>query len=175
MALKTMVPMPRPHFITTCNPDWEALNCEQNGGNNNFKLDLCLNSHNISMHKKIYDSMKSFPSGHAQLSCFAAVVAMAYIYQRVGTTYSTLWRYWLQFVCFLSAAFISSSRLQDHRHHVHDVVAGAALGSLLAFLAAKNVITSKQGVVTTNSSSVAAKKEKRPSQMRLIHPEYSYG
>ena len=50
--------------------------CQQYFRNNDFKLALCLNSHNISMHKNIYDSMKSFPSGHAQLSCFAAVVAM---------------------------------------------------------------------------------------------------
>ena len=37
-----------------------------------FSLNLCQNSKNVSANKDIYDAMKSFPSGHAQLSCFAA-------------------------------------------------------------------------------------------------------
>jgi hypothetical protein len=41
-----------------------------------FSLALCQNSKNVSAHKDIYDAMKSFPSGHAQLSCFAAAFAI---------------------------------------------------------------------------------------------------
>merc|ERR1719153_2003778 len=175
LAMKTMLAMPRPHFIATCGPDWENINCQENRGNVNFNLSLCLNSENGSNYRDIYDAMKSFPSGHAQLSWFTAVVAMVYIHQRVGTTYSSLWRYWLQLVCFVSAAFISTSRLHDHRHHVQDVVAGALLGTLLGMLTIRTIVTDNSDDSETKRETAASKKEKRPSQMRLIHPEYSYG
>ena len=32
LALKKMLAIPRPHFIDTCNPDWDLVNCSQNGG-----------------------------------------------------------------------------------------------------------------------------------------------
>lgn len=174
LALKTMLARPRPHFMATCSPDWDNINCQDNGGNVDFNLSLCLTSVNGSNYKNIYDAMKSFPSGHAQLSWFTAVVAMVYIQQRVGTTHSGLWKYWLQLLCCLSAAFISISRLHDHRHHVHDVVTGLALGSLLGFMTAGNMLPDT-GDLNTERVEVGTKKEKRPSQMRLIHPEYSYG
>ena len=44
--------------------------------NVNFNLSLCLNSNNGSNYRDIYDAMKSFPSGHAQLSWFTTFVAI---------------------------------------------------------------------------------------------------
>jgi hypothetical protein len=81
--------------------------------------------------------MRSFPSGHAQLSCFAAAFVMVYVGRRVGSTYSSLWRPWLQLVAALLAAFCSLSRLADRRHHPWDVAAGAMLGGALGLVAAR--------------------------------------
>jgi hypothetical protein len=53
-----------------------------------------------------------------------------------------------------------------------DVVAGAVIGSVLGIMAAKSL---KFKELQTKNSSRTPKKEKRPSQMRLIHPEFSYG
>eukprot|EP00090_Calanus_glacialis_P014920 TRINITY_DN23794_c0_g1_i1.p1 TRINITY_DN23794_c0_g1~~TRINITY_DN23794_c0_g1_i1.p1 ORF type:complete len:186 (+),score=29.52 TRINITY_DN23794_c0_g1_i1:96-653(+) len=167
-----MLAIPRPHFIDTCNPNWDLVNCSQNAGQIKFSLALCQNSKNVSAHKDIYDAMKSFPSGHAQLSCFAAAFAIVYISCRVGTSYSKLWKYWLQLVICLCSALISISRLNDHRHHLADVVAGAVIGSVLGIMAAKSL---KFKEFQTKNSPMTPKKEKRPSQMRLIHPEFSYG
>ena len=53
-----------------------------------------------------------------------------------------------------------------------DVIAGAVIGSVLGIMAAKSL---KFKEFQTKKSSMTPKKEKRPSQMRLIHPEFSYG
>ena len=74
----------------------------------------------------------------------------------------------------LLAVFISISRVNDHRHDVVDVAGGALIGTVLGIMAAKsiNFTEGKNGKSATKKEYV---KEKRPSQMRLIHPEFSYG
>jgi len=171
LALKTMLAFPRPHFLDTCQPDWSAVNCSENGGNIQFSITLCQSGQST---KAIYDAMKSFPSGHAQLACFSAAFASVYIFYRVVGTYSRLWKYWLQLVVCIAAAFISVSRLDDHRHHFADVMSGAFIGAVIGIFAAMRINFSQE----KNTSSSTRKeyvKEKRPSQMRLIHPEFSYG
>jgi len=128
LVLKILTSTPRPHFIDTCQPDWERINCTENGGNVQFEISLCQGD--VEM-KEIHDAMKSFPSGHAQLSWFAAVFIIIYVSHRVGKTYSRLWGPWLQLVSILLASMSSISRITDHRHHTMDVVAGALLGALM--------------------------------------------
>ena len=129
--------------------------------------------------RKLLDAMRSFPSGHAQLSCFAAAFTMVYVGRRVGTTYSSLWRPWLQLAAVLLAACCSLSRLADRRHHPWDVAAGAALGGLLGLAAARACLEQGQrwgegGALGTAASArletvpVPAAKQKRPSQMPLL-------
>jgi membrane-associated phospholipid phosphatase len=57
----------------------------------------------------------SFPSGHA-----TAAFAVATVESRFYPSQTPYW--------FLGAAAISTSRLQLNRHHLQDVLAGAALG-----------------------------------------------
>lgn len=122
--------------------------------------------------KKIYDAMMSFPSGHAQLAWFSAAFACVYICHRVGTNYSKVWKYWLQIAICLGASFVSISRLHDHRHHPLDVLFGAGIGTAFGIVSAQSI---KYTTATNVNTPEGPKKEKRPSQMRLIQPEFSYG
>ena len=100
---------------------------------------------------EVLDAMKSFPSGHAQISCFTAVFlivsaplpghhhsvpAQVHLQRRLVASWAGLWRAWLQLAALLLAAASSASRVTDHRHHAADVWAGAALGAITAAAAA---------------------------------------
>lgn len=68
----------------------------------------------------------SFPSGHAT-SCFGIAVAIAWM------TYETD-RSWFGWLMMAWAALVSFSRVYVGVHFVSDVVAGAAVGALIATL-----------------------------------------
>lgn len=68
---------------------------------------------------------RSFPSGHTSTSFAAA----GYLHQRYG------WRYGLP--ATLAATLVGVARVESKDHHWHDVVAGAAIGELSAFLLTK--------------------------------------
>jgi len=139
--------------------------------NVNFDLVICKNT-NILGTKRIYDAMMSFPSGHAQLAWFSAAFACVYICHRVGTNYSKVWKFWLQIAICLGASFVSISRLHDHRHHPLDVLFGAGIGTAFGIVSAQSI---KYTTAANVNRPEGPKKEKRPSQMRLIQPEFSYG
>ena len=64
-----------------------------------------------------HSSRNSFPSGHATTSfAFAAIVAQEHAW------------YWGS-LAYAAAAFSGVSRVNDNRHNLHDVIAGAALGT----------------------------------------------
>merc|ERR1712083_1031093 len=137
--------------------------------------------------RKLHDSMKSFPSGHAQLSCFAAAFVMVYVSKRVASSQSLLLGPWLQLLSLLLAAFASLSRISDHRHHPIDVLAGATVGIVIGLLSAFSILEissknkeEKEEEVKKNddlvcndvSGSTRREKVKRPSQMPLINSEF---
>jgi len=182
LTLKALASTPRPHFIDTCRPDWQRVNCSENGGNVQFDISVCTSEVG---ERRLHDSMKSFPSGHAQLSCFAAVFVMVYVGRRVSTSHSLLLAPWLQLFSLLLAAFASLSRISDHRHHPVDVLAGATVGVVIGLVAAFSILelsSKKLGgeEVAKNddplckdvSGSARREKVKRPSQMRLLNSEF---
>jgi membrane-associated phospholipid phosphatase len=65
---------------------------------------------------------KSFPSGHTSVS-FAAAATMQ---NRHG------WKVGIP--AHLAAAFVGLSRVEARKHHVHDVLVGAAIGEATGFL-----------------------------------------
>ena len=116
-----------------------------------------------------------------------------YIQLRVGTTYSRLWKHWLQLVVFCLAAFASLSRVTDHRHHPVDVFAGAVLGTATAIFTAVFVARfpaslaspgaggeqqeqqEKDGADNTDDKRDRYARQKRPSKMRLLSSMTDFG
>ncbi len=64
---------------------------------------------------------KSFPSGHTS----AAFMGASFIHKRYGLRYAI--------PAYLGATFVGYSRVQAKKHYTHDVLAGAAIGTLSSF------------------------------------------
>jgi len=137
--LKTVVAEPRPHFLDTCKPDWEKIDCTQNKGYVQFSSSICTASEEQTLGRTLMDAMRSFPSGHAQLSSFTAIFAIIYLQRRLSPSrpqVKVLKRVLqLAFVAFAVAA--SATRVSDRRHHWWDVAAGCAFGAVSALIAVK--------------------------------------
>ncbi|XP_023325883.1 phospholipid phosphatase 3 isoform X2 [Eurytemora carolleeae] len=142
-VLKVLTAVPRPHFLETCQPDWDNINCTDNGGNVMFRRSICLSENT----KAVLDSMKSWPSGHAQLISFSAVYMAVYIEKRIGEQTSLIGKRLLQIILFVITVYSSASRIQDQRHHVSDVFAGLLIGSVLALLFSRNIIPTSWNIL----------------------------
>jgi len=119
----------RPDFLARCQPELTDY-VEKLGTLSNFSI--CMQT-DIKM---IYDGQKSFFSGHAAtafasfgfLSLFLA--GKLQVCDGRGHTY----KLFIVLVPLLIASYISITRLHDHRHHTTDVLCGALVGSLFAFI-----------------------------------------
>jgi len=144
ITLKTMASTPRPHFLDTCKPDWDQVDCDGNEGNVVFDLALCQSSNEAGTSlPRVNDSMKSFPSGHAQLALFGAAFTIVYLSQRKSNILINILNSCLQIASLLLAVYCAYSRLVDHRHHKVDVLTGSVIGTVLGVLTAKSLVFTK--------------------------------
>ncbi len=67
----------------------------------------------------------SFPSSHTSFSCVSA----EFLYRRYGLHYGI--------PAFAVAAFVGYSRIESKHHYLHDVLAGAAIGIVSAYIFTK--------------------------------------
>ena len=105
------------------------------------------NSARNGVPRAIYDAMRSFPSGHAQLSTHCAVFVILYVQNRIGTHFSSLWKHLLQMAFLVFALVCSISRIVDKRHHWWDVLAGMLIGAVLAIVTVSGFICSTWSTV----------------------------
>ncbi|PSN53890.1 hypothetical protein C0J52_02445 [Blattella germanica] len=131
---KSLVGEPRPHFLDTCRPDL-ARNCTTISTYipGDYK---CTNTEYSRW--LVRDSNKSFPSGHASISTYAAFFMMFFIQRRVPNNVTYVLVPWLQILCLTWALLCSLSRITDHRHHWWDVLAGAVIGATIAVFIVKS-------------------------------------
>jgi len=140
--LKQSLQRMRPDFIATC--------FELNSGELRALLVTGYNSTYpgvspacTASETEIWKSMLSFPSGHSSLS-FANFVYLAFglpkipekSFYKSGTILESILLS-LPILIILPAMHISMSRVIENRHHPEDVIAGAAIGSLIAFIVSK--------------------------------------
>lgn len=86
----------------------------------------------------------SFPSGHTA----AAFSASSFLWFRYGKAYGI--------PATIVAAAVGYSRIRAHAHYWHDVIAGAAIGTLSSFLFTKaiDVNVSKHGIMLSYSKNI---------------------
>lgn len=109
----------RPHFVTSCRPDYSNINCSKGYITEN----VCTNNEDVVDAARV-----SFPSGHSTVALFTAVFMALYLHYVFSKKYLFV-KAFLQTVLFSVALYICSSRISDYAHHWYDVLAGAILGS----------------------------------------------
>ncbi|XP_050305423.1 phospholipid phosphatase 3-like isoform X3 [Anthonomus grandis grandis] len=126
--LKNLVGEHRPHFFDSCQPN-TADNCTAGQYIPSYQ---CKESKFSRMF--MADLSKSFPSGHASLSCFVSVFYSYIIQTRLPTMQTgRVFKPFLISVVLTWALVCSFSRITDKRHHWWDVGVGMLMGILTAF------------------------------------------
>ena len=119
---------PRPYWIDSCKPQFDQEDCRY-GMVYNY---TCTNSGLSNL--KIRDGRVSFPSAHSALSFYQAICMVLYQTYRLGAR-----RWGPSVVVFLHAIwccwamYCSASRLADRHHHLEDIIAGGAVGVVVAW------------------------------------------
>ncbi|KAI3379731.1 hypothetical protein SNEBB_004384 [Seison nebaliae] len=114
----------RPHFIDVCKPDVVCPNSDPYKYIEDYK---CQGTDA----KAIRNGRLSFPSGHSASVYYGMVTLIIYLEFRWNLSLRFL-RLFSQAALFAFAFYVGCSRIADHRHHPTDVIAGAALGSIVA-------------------------------------------
>ncbi|KAK6188321.1 hypothetical protein SNE40_004519 [Patella caerulea] len=150
----------RPHFIDICRPDFSKINCSL-GYITEYE---CTNTEVSD--KLMRDSRLSFPSGHASFAFFSAVFVVLYLHHRMSVNFSHLLRPTLQAAVMLLAIWSGVTRVTDNKHFTSDVVGGAVLGSVLAWITFYKVTLPNLKSTSTDNrdiSTYAANSELEPS------------
>lgn len=135
-VVKSLVTQPRPHFLDSCRPDWDRLDCSR-GLVTQYE---CTNKES----RILVDMHKSFPSGHAALGFYLFTFVAIYSRFRLSSTSSHRSRAWngvLSACLLLLACLNAASRVYDRRHHAVDVLAGSLFGLLGGLAAARWLVS----------------------------------
>ncbi|KAF2152196.1 PAP2-domain-containing protein [Myriangium duriaei CBS 260.36] len=156
-GLKDMVGKPRPDLLARCHPDLANLESYIVGGFGT-RLDsdappLVSSAICMQANKKVLDDgFAAFPSGHSSFSCAGMVYLSLWLCAKWAVAIPVLGRYsqpraeartneaspplWQVAVCMAPigvALFICSTRYADFHHAGVDIIAGAILGTVLAW------------------------------------------
>ncbi|KAH3849720.1 phospholipid phosphatase 3-like [Dreissena polymorpha] len=139
----------RPNFMDVCRPQFNVSLCPA------FITEYkCIGQDA----KEIIGSRQSFPSGHSTFSMYVAVFYCFYIQRRLHISFSRILKFFLQAALVFTASICGMSRIRDHKHHTSDVIAGFAVGAIVAvsvykLLAEYLLFTSSDDDVSESSTS----------------------
>ena len=134
--LKVTVGRLRPHFFSVCRPDFDRINCTDAFGHYVYVTDYeCMGRGDIADSDRVlHDSHLSFPSGHASSSTYSFVFLLIYLASVRTFYHRSALKLFLMLVSFSLAVLTSVSRISDNRHHPADVLAGMAIGAVVAVI-----------------------------------------
>ncbi|KAJ6557939.1 phosphatidic acid phosphatase type 2/haloperoxidase [Mycena capillaripes] len=125
---KITVGRPRPDIIDRCQPIPGSVDPVYGLSNSS----ICTTPSDSAI---MLDAFRSFPSGHSSLS-FAGLGFLAFylagklhLFDNRGYAAKA----WVSLVPFAGAALVAISRTMDYRHHWHDVLVGAILGTVVSY------------------------------------------
>lgn len=122
----------RPNFLDVCKPDrnpYSKCNTYEEVyliPGVNFK---CTSQDEL----EVDESKLSFPSGHAATVFYSVVFLIFFLNKLFNRRMYGVCLLVVQIGLFSFAFFVSLTRISDHKHHPTDVIAGASIGSLIAF------------------------------------------
>ncbi|KAG6042160.1 hypothetical protein E4U39_006185 [Claviceps sp. Clav50 group G5] len=136
--LKWLIGGLRPHFLDVCKPD--VTRAKAMAGLNAkgyqqlyFTPDICTGDT-----KQINDSLESFPSGHTTAAFAGFVFLYLYLNAKLkvfANYHPAMWKLVLLYAPILGATLIGGVLTIDEYHNWYDVVAGAIIGTVMAFSA----------------------------------------
>ncbi|KAM7189297.1 Phosphatidic acid phosphatase type 2/haloperoxidase [Naviculisporaceae sp. PSN 640] len=143
----------RPHFLDVCKPDPNVLaNLGQNSdyGANGlngvgyrgiyYTREICTGDE-----KQINDSLESMPSGHTTAAFAGFVFLSLYLNAKLkvwSNYHPQMWKLAAIWAPILGACLIGGSLTIDEFHNWYDVLAGAVIGTVMAFSAYRMVYAS---------------------------------
>jgi len=143
--LKALIGGLRPHFLAVCKPDMAKVANGSAAPGLGFTTIMYDRSICTGDPKEINDSVESFPSGHST-AAFAGFVFL-YLYLnaklKVWSNYHpAFWKLILTYAPILGATLIAGALTIDEFHNWYDCVAGAIIGTVMAFSAYRMVYAS---------------------------------
>ncbi|XP_014681341.1 PREDICTED: lipid phosphate phosphohydrolase 1-like isoform X2 [Priapulus caudatus] len=121
--LKSFVGRKRPYFFQACQPDFPSLDCTSFVENYQCT---------IKDEPFVDEAEKSFPSGHASLSVYAAAFIVLYLQTKLSPkniTFSSFLLPVIQVASLTLATLCCLSRINDNKHFWSDVLVGSLLGA----------------------------------------------
>ncbi|XP_039486957.1 putative phosphatidate phosphatase [Drosophila santomea] len=134
MLTKLCIGRLRPHFFAVCQPMLPNGSGCQDAQNLGRYIDsfTCSNANMTDYQFK--QLHQSFPSGHASMAMYAMIYLAIYLQAALSTRVTKLLKHLLQFLFVMFGWYVSLTRIIDYYHHWSDVLAGAALGVVFAWL-----------------------------------------
>lgn len=125
----------RPHFLDVCKPDMSRVTTsglDRVGFQQiYFTRDICTGDPD-----QIDDSLESFPSGHTTAAFAGFVFLYLYLNAKLkvfSNYHPAMWKLILLYAPILGAVLIGGALTIDEFHNWYDVVAGAIIGTAMAF------------------------------------------
>jgi len=140
--LKWLIGGLRPHFLTVCDPDPSAIQGESGNGFSAIMYDrtVCRGDRN-----EINDSLESFPSGHSTAAFAGFVFLSLYLNGKLkvfSNYHPAFWKLIAFYAPLLGATLIAGALTIDEYHNWSDCLAGAIIGTFMAFSAYRMVYAS---------------------------------
>lgn len=133
--LKWLIGGLRPHFLAVCKPVAPLTSTQIGTGFRQIMYDrsVCTGDEN-----QINDSLESFPSGHTTAAFAGFVYLSLYLNAKLkvfSNYHPAMWKLIAIWAPILGAVLIGGALTIDEFHNWYDVVAGAIIGTVMAFSA----------------------------------------
>jgi diacylglycerol diphosphate phosphatase/phosphatidate phosphatase len=141
--LKWLIGGLRPHFLTVCKPNIPAITAQETGnGLRQIMYDrtICTGDQN-----EIDDSLESFPSGHSTAAFAGFIFLHLYLNAKLkvwSNYHPAMWKLIAIYAPVLGSTLIAGALTIDEYHNWYDCVAGAIIGTVMAFSSYRMVYAS---------------------------------
>ncbi|KAI7553482.1 hypothetical protein KC331_g1206 [Hortaea werneckii] len=140
--LKWLIGGLRPHFLAVCKPKIPRNSRPSGNGFDRVMYDRswCTGDKN-----EIDDSLESFPSGHTTAAFAGFVYLYLYLNAKLkvwSNHHPAYWKLIVTYIPILGAELIGGALTVDEFHNWYDIIAGAAIGTIMAVSAFRMVYAS---------------------------------
>ncbi|KAI5817238.1 phosphatidic acid phosphatase type 2/haloperoxidase [Pyronema omphalodes] len=137
IIIKLVVPGMRPHFLTVCDPQIGPGTKGEGYKGMYFTTSICRDHADPKRMDEIANALQSFPSGHSVAAWAGLFYLSLYLnaHLKIFSNYHpSYWKLLLFVMPLVAATLIVGSLTLDMSHNWYDIVAGSAIGIMMAIL-----------------------------------------